>query len=165
MTDFWSCPYCDYVKDKSIGNWGEMAADHLCDKHPLTQGIGAKEKPQHKYDSTLARMAGNIAAGLAPFYHDRHDSDSDWKMEVRRDSLDLARGIIADIKELEKESDILILKSKLDVTLDAATRDAQQAFDRLWPVGVIWSHSWELPKNLKQYGTWELYGQGWRRVK
>ena len=105
MTDFWKCPYCDYTKDKSIRIWGEMAADHLCDKHPLTQGIGANEKPRRKYDSTLARMAGNIAAGMVGHLPPRGTADRVAALkDIRGIAVRLAIDIVADLKRMEELS-------------------------------------------------------------
>jgi hypothetical protein len=57
------------------------------------------EKKQRKYDSTLARMAGNIAAGLVGTPHFQHADGVQHHQELAAVSVDLARRIIAICEE------------------------------------------------------------------
>ena len=65
---------------------------------------------KRKYDSTVARIAGNIASGFAS-RPDRKMSEmasaseiADWMRSVTVLSVGLARGIVAEIERTEQEA-------------------------------------------------------------
>ena len=56
---------------------------------------------QRDYDSTIARMAGNIAAGLLASPHFTYASFDDINERIAKDSVGIARAIVAETRNTE----------------------------------------------------------------
>lgn len=95
----WHCPHCSYTISKQVKDWESVAADHL-DKHQ--HGRERLRKVQRSYDSTIARMAGNIAAGLVADYI-KQFGVAHYEQPLVIDSVAVAHAIVEEVKRTEKE--------------------------------------------------------------
>lgn len=93
---YWNCTRCGAVFDDDKGH--DLLTAHLVTCPPLPRAPRADPKAAERRRHLLARMAGNIAAGLAASQPPPAEREHQWEVEVAYGAVAIAREILAELE-------------------------------------------------------------------